>query len=65
MLFIASGLTSPLQKFVESIHLSNEDTLKLQTSENGDLFLWLKHQARKGVAEAEVLMSAHSFYHVC
>ncbi|XP_048837562.1 protein sel-1 homolog 3 isoform X1 [Brienomyrus brachyistius] len=53
---------SAKQKFVESIHLSDEDMLKLQTSEDDDLFLWLKHQARRGVAEAEQAVGRMLFW---
>ncbi|KAG7471244.1 hypothetical protein MATL_G00122410 [Megalops atlanticus] len=53
---------SPEQTFVESIYLNNEDVLKLQTNENDDLFLWLKHQARNGIAEAEQAVARMLFW---
>lgn len=34
--------------------LTNEDDMKMVTSESGDLFNWLKDQAKKGVASAQV-----------
>lgn len=42
------------QKFVEAIYLNNDEVLNLQTSEDHQLFQWLKMQARRGAAEAEV-----------
>ncbi|KAG9348491.1 hypothetical protein JZ751_002227 [Albula glossodonta] len=53
---------SPQQTFVESIYLNNEDVLKMQTNENDDLFLWLKHQARTGAAEAEQAVAQMLFW---
>lgn len=44
---------SPGQAYVESIRLIDEEVLKQQTSENDDLFLWLRFQARRGVADAQ------------
>ncbi|XP_012944869.1 protein sel-1 homolog 3 [Aplysia californica] len=37
----------------ESIRLIDEARIDAQTSEVGDLFLWLKHQAQNGVATAQ------------
>ncbi|KAJ8392049.1 hypothetical protein AAFF_G00078550 [Aldrovandia affinis] len=53
---------SPQQTFVESIYLNNEEVLEQQTSENGDLFLWLKLQARTGAAEAEGAVARMLFW---
>ncbi|KAA0701792.1 Protein sel-1 -like protein 3 [Triplophysa tibetana] len=50
------------QTFVELIRLNDEETLKAQTSENDDLFHWLKLQARSGVAEAEQAMGRMLFW---
>ncbi|MGH0184263.1 UNVERIFIED_CONTAM: hypothetical protein FKN15_014393 [Acipenser sinensis] len=44
---------SPGQAYVESIRLIDEEVLKQQTSENDDLFLWLRFQARRGMADAQ------------
>lgn len=44
----------PLQTFVEAVYLNNEEMLNLQTKEDHHIFLWLKLQARRGAAEAEV-----------
>lgn len=43
------------QTFVESVYLNNDEVLQLQTNEDHHIFHWLKLQAGKGVAEAEVL----------
>lgn len=53
---------TPEQTFVELIRLNDEVTLKAQTNENGDLFHWLKLQARSGVAEAEQAMGRMLFW---
>ncbi|KAJ8368479.1 hypothetical protein SKAU_G00085070 [Synaphobranchus kaupii] len=53
---------SPQQTFVESIYLNNEEVLKQQTSKDGDLFLWLKLQARNGAAEAEQAVARMLFW---
>lgn len=46
--------------FVEAVYLNNDDVLKLQTSEDHHIFQWLKLQARRGAAEAEVSCSGIS-----
>ncbi|XP_043928716.1 protein sel-1 homolog 3-like [Protopterus annectens] len=53
---------SPEQAFVESIRLTDEKALKEQTKENDDLFLWLKFQAKKGVAEAQQALGRMLFW---
>ncbi|XP_035240283.1 protein sel-1 homolog 3 isoform X1 [Anguilla anguilla] len=53
---------SPEQTFVELIYLNNEEMLKRQTSKDGDLFLWLKLQARNGAAEAEQAVARMLFW---
>ncbi|NP_001410190.1 protein sel-1 homolog 3 precursor [Danio rerio] len=53
---------SAQQTFVEVVRLNDEETLKAQTSENDDLFHWLKLQARSGVAEAEQAMGRMLFW---
>ncbi|CAH2226037.1 sel-1 homolog 3-like [Pelobates cultripes] len=42
------------QAFVEFIRLIDEDVLKHQTKEDDDLFMWLRFQAKQGVASAQV-----------
>lgn len=46
----------------ESIRLIDEARIEAQTSELGDLFLWLKHQAEKGVESAQSQLGA-MLYH--
>ncbi|XP_061073993.1 protein sel-1 homolog 3 [Conger conger] len=53
---------SPHQTFVELIHLNNEEVLNQQTSQDGDLFHWLKLQARNGAAEAEQAVAQMLFW---
>ena len=43
-----------LQVVTESVRLTDENHLLEQTDENGDVFLWLKHQAQQGVVSAQV-----------
>ncbi|XP_054830487.1 protein sel-1 homolog 3-like [Eublepharis macularius] len=50
------------QAFVEHIRLIDEDALKLQTKENDDLFVWLRFQARRGMAEAQQAVSRMLFW---
>lgn len=44
-----------LKTFVEAVYLNNDEVLNLQTNENHHIFQWLKLQARRGAAEAEVM----------
>ena len=48
------------QVITELVRLTNEDAVKEQTDENGDLFLWFKHQAFQGVVHAQVIYLAIS-----
>ena len=45
---------SHCQVFAEQIRLTDEAALEQQTDEDGDLFQWFKHQAAKGVVNAQV-----------
>lgn len=42
------------QIFVQTVYLNDEEELKLQTHEDHHIFQWLKLNARRGAAEAEV-----------
>ncbi|XP_062873403.1 protein sel-1 homolog 3 [Trichomycterus rosablanca] len=53
---------SSQQTFVESILLHDEETLKAQTSQNHDIFQWLKLQARSGIADAERAVARMLFW---
>ncbi|KAG7479951.1 sel-1-like 3-like [Solea senegalensis] len=53
---------SPDQKFVEAVYLNNEEALKHQTKENHHLFQWLKHQAGRGVTQAEHAVARMLFW---
>ncbi|XP_039601619.1 protein sel-1 homolog 3 [Polypterus senegalus] len=53
---------SPSQVYVESIHLNDEEVLKQQTHEDDDLFLWLKYQAQRGVADAQQTLGRMLFW---
>lgn len=44
----------PFQAYVETIRLKDDETLKVQTKEDGDVFMWLKHEATRGNAAAQV-----------
>ncbi|XP_075054492.1 protein sel-1 homolog 3-like [Mixophyes fleayi] len=50
------------QAFVEHIRLNDEDVLKQQTKENDDLFMWLRFQAKQGVASAQQAVSRMLFW---
>lgn len=39
---------------MEAVYLNNDEALNLQTNEDHHIFQWLKLQARRGAAEAEV-----------
>lgn len=39
---------------MEAIRLKDDETLKVQTKEDGDVFMWLKHEAVRGNAAAQV-----------
>uniref|UniRef100_A0A3Q0T214 Si:dkey-24p1.6 n=1 Tax=Amphilophus citrinellus TaxID=61819 RepID=A0A3Q0T214_AMPCI len=53
---------SPQQTTVEPIFLNNDEVLNIQTNENHHIFQWLKHQARKGVTEAEQAIARMLFW---
>ena len=36
------------------VRLTNEEAIEQQTEEDGDLFMWFKHQAFQGVVNAQV-----------
>lgn len=42
------------QTFVEAVYLNDDEVLNLQTNEEHHIFQWLKLQASRGAAEAEV-----------
>ena len=42
------------QVATETVRLMDEKALDQQTDEQGDLFMWLKHQAQQGVTSAQV-----------
>ncbi|XP_067676665.1 protein sel-1 homolog 3-like [Haliotis asinina] len=46
----------------ESVRLTDEAALKEQTDENGDIFMWLKHQAQAGVASAQIRFGRALFW---
>ncbi|XP_072166143.1 protein sel-1 homolog 3-like [Diadema setosum] len=46
----------------EEVRLTDAEQLKLQTGETGDYFKWLKHQAKQGVADAQINL-ARMYYH--
>ncbi|MEE6509501.1 hypothetical protein FKM82_026538 [Ascaphus truei] len=50
------------QAFVETIRLMDENILKEQTRENGDVFLWLKHEAARGDANAQHRLAQMLFW---
>ena len=45
------------QVLTEHVRLTDDGALREQTEENGDLFLWLRHQATQGVVSAQVGMA--------
>nr|XP_056711082.1 protein sel-1 homolog 3 [Euleptes europaea] len=50
------------QAFVEVIRLEDDNLLKAQTKENGDLFMWLKHEATRGNAAAQQRLGQMLFW---
>ncbi|XP_069115229.1 protein sel-1 homolog 3-like [Argopecten irradians] len=46
----------------ESVRLTNEEQLREQTDEDGDVFQWLKHQASNGVLSAQQHMARALFW---
>ncbi|XP_074535817.1 protein sel-1 homolog 3 [Halichoeres trimaculatus] len=53
---------TPEQTFVEAVYLNNEEVLNQQTDRDHHIFQWLKHQARKGAAEAEQAVGRMLFW---
>ncbi|XP_054855526.1 protein sel-1 homolog 3 [Eublepharis macularius] len=50
------------QAFVEVIRFEDDSLLKAQTKENGDLFMWLKHEAIRGNAAAQQRLGQMLFW---
>ncbi|XP_045330310.1 protein sel-1 homolog 3 isoform X10 [Leopardus geoffroyi] len=50
------------QAYVETIRLKDEETLKVQTKEDGDVFMWLKHEATRGNAAAQQRLAQMLFW---
>ncbi|XP_077157605.1 protein sel-1 homolog 3 [Paroedura picta] len=50
------------QAFVEVIRLQDDNLLKTQTKENGDLFMWLKYEASRGNAAAQQRLGQMLFW---
>ncbi|KAM6071615.1 protein sel-1 homolog 3 isoform 3-T3 [Theristicus caerulescens] len=48
--------------FVETIRLMDDELLKAQTKENGDVFMWLKHEATRGNAAAQQRLAQMLFW---
>jgi hypothetical protein len=60
-MYLANDVDDRLQVYTEWIRLTNEDAVKEQTDEDGDLFLWFKHQAFLGTVNAQVMNEAVDF----
>jgi len=43
-----------VQVFTEMVRLTNDNAVREHTDEDGDLFLWFKHQASQGIVGAQV-----------
>ncbi|KAI5775769.1 SEL1L3 [Gulo gulo luscus] len=50
------------QAYVEAIRLKDDETLKVQTKEDGDVFMWLKHEATRGNAAAQQRLAQMLFW---
>ncbi|XP_060102199.1 protein sel-1 homolog 3 [Heteronotia binoei] len=50
------------QAFVEEIRLQDDNLLRAQTKENGDLFMWLKYEATRGNAAAQQRLGQMLFW---
>ncbi|XP_041258696.1 protein sel-1 homolog 3 isoform X3 [Onychostruthus taczanowskii] len=60
-----TGLGVPVDRikaFVETIRLMDDELLKSQTKENGDVFMWLKHEATRGNAAAQQRLAQMLFW---
>ncbi|XP_073093865.1 protein sel-1 homolog 3 isoform X1 [Manis javanica] len=50
------------QAYVETVRLKDDETLKVQTREDGDVFMWLKHEATRGNAAAQQRLAQMLFW---
>ncbi|KAM9678648.1 protein sel-1 homolog 3 [Trichechus inunguis] len=50
------------QAYVETIRLKDDEILKVQTKEDGDVFMWLKHEATRGSAAAQQRLAQMLFW---
>ncbi|XP_007521468.2 protein sel-1 homolog 3 isoform X2 [Erinaceus europaeus] len=50
------------QAYVETIRLKDDEILKVQTREDGDVFMWLKHEATRGNAAAQQRLAQMLFW---
>nr|XP_033803992.1 protein sel-1 homolog 3 [Geotrypetes seraphini] len=50
------------QAYVETVRLTDDEMLKDQTKETGDIFLWLKHEAKRGDAFAQQRLAQMLFW---
>ncbi|XP_045690500.1 protein sel-1 homolog 3 [Phyllostomus hastatus] len=50
------------QAYVETIRLKDDEVLKVQTKEDGDVFMWLKHEATRGNAAAQQRLAQMLFW---
>ncbi|XP_047423239.1 protein sel-1 homolog 3 isoform X1 [Sciurus carolinensis] len=50
------------QAYVETIRLKDDEILKVQTKEDGDVFMWLKHEASRGNAAAQQRLAQMLFW---
>uniref|UniRef100_A0A8C0CA46 Protein sel-1 homolog 3 n=1 Tax=Balaenoptera musculus TaxID=9771 RepID=A0A8C0CA46_BALMU len=50
------------QAYVETIRLKDDEILKVQTKEDGDVFMWLKHEATRGNAAAQQRLAQMLFW---
>ncbi|XP_006866364.1 PREDICTED: protein sel-1 homolog 3 [Chrysochloris asiatica] len=50
------------QAYVEMIRLKDDEILKVQTKEDGDVFMWLKHEATRGNAAAQQRLAQMLFW---
>ncbi|KAK2115589.1 Protein sel-1 3 [Saguinus oedipus] len=48
--------------YVETIRLKDDEILKVQTKEDGDVFMWLKHEASRGNAAAQQRLAQMLFW---
>ena len=51
---ICYGICTLFQLLTELVRLTDEAQMREQTDEEGDLFMWFKHQASNGVLSAQV-----------